>query len=120
MEKKKILAVDDNAINLSAIEKALQDEYDIVPVISGRRALKYLKMHGVDLILLDVRMPDMDGMETLTEIRKLEKLSEVPVIFLTALNENEIPEGGSHLGVRDCITKPFDEEDLKARIRQFL
>lgn len=116
MEKKRILAVDDNAINLAAIEKALQDEYEIIPMIAGKRAIKYLSCEQVDLILLDVKMPEMDGVQTLKEIRRLDNGLAVPVIFLTAANDSEISDEGFRLGIMDYITKPFDGADLKRRI----
>lgn len=116
MEKKKILAVDDNAINLAAIEKALQDEYEIIPMIAGKRAVKYLGCEKVDLILLDVKMPEMDGVQTLKEIRRLDNGLAVPVIFLTAAEDEETSAEGFRMGIMDYITKPFDNADLKKRI----
>lgn len=116
MEKKKILAVDDNAVNLAAIEQTLQDEYEIIPMVAGKRAIKYLGVEKVDLILLDVQMPDMDGIRTLEEIRKLDNGWTVPVIFLTATNDSDVSAAGARLGIMDYITKPFDGTDLKKRI----
>lgn len=116
MEKKKILAVDDNAVNLAAIEQTLQDEYEIIPMVAGKRAIKYLGVEKVDLILLDVQMPDMDGIQTLEEIRKLDNGWTVPVIFLTATNDSDVSAAGARLGIMDYITKPFDGTDLKKRI----
>lgn len=116
MEKKKILAVDDNAVNLSAIEQTLQDEYEIIPMISGKRAIKYMGVEKVDLILLDVQMPDMDGIRTLEEIRRLDNGWTVPVIFLTATSDSDVSAAGARLGITDYITKPFDGTDLKKRI----
>lgn len=116
MEKKKILAVDDNAVNLAAIEQTLQDEYEIIPMVAGKRAIKYLGVEKVDLILLDVQMPDMDGIRTLEEIRKLDNGWTVPVIFLTATNDSDVSAAGARLGIMDYITKPFDATDLKKRI----
>lgn len=116
MEKKRILAVDDNAVNLAAIEKTLQDEYEIIPMISGKRAVKYLNCERVDLILLDVKMPEMDGVQTLREIRRLDNGLAVPVIFLTAAEDESASSEGFRLGIMDYITKPFDSADLKKRI----
>ncbi len=116
MDKKRILAIDDNAVNLATIEKALQGEYEVIPMISGRRAIRFLMCEKVDLILLDVQMPTMDGFETLTEIRKTENGVTVPVIFLTAMKDRQTVIRGSKLGIMDYITKPFDISDLKTRI----
>ncbi len=120
MEKLRILAVDDNAVNLAAIEQALQDEYDVLPMIAGARAIKYLGRGKADLVLLDVQMPVMDGLQTLEEIRKLDNGAAVPVIFLTAAEDKDVAARGNELGIKDYITKPFDGEDLKRRIRRVL
>lgn len=116
MGRKKILVIDDNTVNLATIEQELKEKYDVVPMISGRRAIKYLYCEKVDLILLDVQMPIMDGVETLYEIRKMENGTTVPVIFLTALKDKETVIAGSKLGILDYITKPFDGADLVDRI----
>lgn len=116
MGRKKILVIDDNTVNLATIEQELKEKYDVVPMISGRRAIKYLYCEKVDLILLDVQMPIMDGVETLYEIRKMENGTTVPVIFLTALKDKETVIAGSKLGILDYITKPFDGADLVNRI----
>ena len=84
MEKMRILAIDDNTVNLATLEQELKTKYEVIPMISGRRAIKYLYRENVDLILLDVEMPIMDGIETLKEIRAQENGVTVPVIFLTA------------------------------------
>ena len=81
----RILAVDDSVINLASVEQKLKDRYEVVTVNSGERALRYLKNEKPDLILLDIRMADMDGIQTLKEIRALENGADVPVIMLTSL-----------------------------------
>lgn len=116
MEKMRILVVDDNTVNLALVEQELQELYDVVPVISGRRAINFLYRERVDLILLDVQMPIMDGVETLKEIRRLENGVTVPVVFLTARKEKSAVLAGSKLGIMDYILKPFDGEDLIRRI----
>lgn len=116
MEKMKILAVDDNATNLATIEQELKTKYEVISVISGRRAMKVLYKENVDLILLDVQMPVMDGIETLRQIRGLESGQTVPVIFLTAMKDKNTVIEGSKLGIMDYITKPFDAKDLQERI----
>ncbi len=116
MEKMRILVVDDNTVNLALVEQELQEKYDVVPVISGRRAINFLYRERVDLILLDVQMPIMDGVETLKEIRRLENGITVPVVFLTARKEKSAVLAGSKLGIMDYILKPFDGDDLIRRI----
>lgn len=118
MEKMKILAIDDNTVNLATIEQELKAKYEVIPMISGRRAIKYLYRETVDLILLDVEMPIMDGIETLKEIRAQKNGVTVPVIFLTAKKDKETVVDGVKLGIMDYITKPFDPEDLNERIER--
>ncbi len=118
MEKMRILAIDDNTINLATIEQELKDKYEVIPMISGRRAVKFLYREKVDLILLDVQMPIMDGIETLKEIRKQKNGITVPVIFLTARKDTTTVIEGSKLGIMDYIVKPFDSEYLHERIER--
>ena len=84
MEKSRILAVDDNSISLAAIEQALKKEYEVIPVNSGDRALQYLKRERPDMILMDIQMAQKSGIETLREVRGMEKCKDIPVIMLTS------------------------------------
>ncbi len=112
------MAVDDEPVNLATIEQELKDIYDVVPMLTGRRAIKYLYRENVDLILMDVMMPIMDGIECLKEIRTLENGVTVPVVFLTGRKDAGTVIEGSKLGIMDYITKPFDGADLRNRIDQ--
>lgn len=120
MEKMRILVVDDNIVNLATLEQELKDEYEVIPVSSGRRAIKFLYTEKVDLILLDVQMPLMDGIETLREIRTQENGITVPVILLTAKKDKETVIEGSKLGIMDYIVKPVNSDDLHERIERAL
>lgn len=120
MEKKRILAVDDNSVNLSVIELVLQNDYEVIPMLSGKRVVKFLGRQAADLVLLDVQMPEMNGVETLKELRGLENGKDIPVIFLTGTEDAEAAAEGERLGIVDYITKPFDNEDLKIRIARVL
>lgn len=117
-ERMKIMVVDDNTVNLATVEQELKERYEVIPMISGRRAVKYLYKDRVDLILLDVQMPLMDGIETLREIRTQPNGITVPVIFLTAKKDKATVVEGSKLGIMDFITKPFTSEDLHNRIER--
>lgn len=120
MEKMRILAVDDNIVNLATLEQELKDKYEVIPMSSGRRAIKFLYQEKVDLILLDIQMPVMDGIETLREIRTQENGITVPVIFLTAKKDKGTVIEGLKLGIMDYIIKPFNSEDLHTRIERAL
>lgn len=117
-ERMKIMVVDDNTVNLATVEQDLKDKYEVIPMISGRRAIKYLYRDKVDLILLDVQMPIMDGIETLREIRTQPNGTTVPVIFLTSKKDKGTVIEGSKLGIMDFITKPFEADDLQTRIER--
>ncbi len=120
-EKARILVVDDSPINLAAAEQKLKDMYEIIPMNSGVRALRYLKGETPpDLILLDIRMAEQDGIETLKEIRSLENGADIPVIMLTGIGERQSIVESSRLGIYDYVLKPFDAEDLHKRIERAL
>lgn len=119
-DKIRVLAVDDNIINLATIEQELKAKYDVITVNSGARAIRYLNKEKPDLILLDVQMALMDGIETLREIRTLENGATIPVIMLTSQKNRETVLEGTKLGILDYILKPFDAQDLISRIDRAL
>lgn len=116
--KKRILAVDDTAVVLTRILYTLQDAYDVITINSGERALKYLKENKPDLILLDIRMSPMDGIETLQSIRTMEECKDIPVIMLTGVEDKDVVIKSAKLGICDYIRKPFSSEELIRRIRR--
>lgn len=118
--KMRVLAVDDNIINLATIEQELKNKYDVITVNSGARAIRFLNKEKPDLILLDVQMALMDGIETLKEIRTMENGAAIPVIMLTSKKDRETVIEGTKLGILDYILKPFDTQDLQARIDRAL
>lgn len=120
MEKRKILAVDDNSISLATIEQELKKAYDIIPVNSGSRALQYLRREEADLILLDIQMAQKDGLETLKEIREMERCKDIPVIMLTSKQDKATVIQSSKLGIYDYVLKPFQRDDLRRRIERVL
>lgn len=121
MEKKrKILVVDDSSINLAVVEQTLRGKYDVITVNSGTRALRYLENERPDLILLDIRMAQKDGIETLKEIRFMRNGADIPVIMLTSRRDRETVVETTKLGVYDYVLKPFEPEGLHARIQAAL
>ena len=118
--KKCILTVDDAAIILSRIWDALRNDYEVTTVNSGIRALKYLEQEKPDLILLDIRMPIKDGIQTLREIRAMEDRSDIPVIMLTGVEDSQSVLESAKLGICDYILKPFHDDDLRNRIQRAL
>lgn len=116
--RKCILAVDDTAIVLYRISEALRDEYEIITVNSGTRALKYLKEEKPDLILLDIQMASMDGIETLHQIRMMPDRKDIPVIMLTGVENKSTVLESAKLGICDYMLKPFSSEELIRRIER--
>ena len=114
--KPRVMVVDDNIVNLTVAKKALSNVYTIIPVTSGEMALTLMKAGMPALILLDVDMPDMDGFETIKRIKDDEKTKDIPVIFLTAKNDNISEIEGFRLGAVDYITKPFSIPLLIQRV----
>jgi len=116
-EKKKILLVDDNELQLSITEIQLKKQYEVTTAKSGKEALDHL-FHGLvpDLIMLDILMPDMDGWETFGRLRAISVLHEVPIIFLSSVNDKEEIDHALDMGAADFIVKPFNSKEFLERI----
>ena len=118
---KTILVVDDDVMNLRVAEFILkQHGYHIVKTESGMECLEYLKNNRPDLILLDVEMPIMTGIQTLEIIRSNEMMADIPVMLLTASIDNETVEKARRLNVLEYVGKPFFPQDLLERIARVL
>ncbi|MEM7793546.1 MAG: response regulator [Cyanobacteria bacterium P01_C01_bin.118] len=116
-----ILVVDDTPANLEVITETLNTVgYKISTAISGERALKRLQFYKPDLILLDIRMPGIDGLETCRQIKTNSDTAAIPIIFITALSDTEHITQGFTLGAVDYISKPFRESELLARVKTHL
>ena len=118
--KDRILVVDDDNINLKITERILRIPYDVICVSSGTEAIEYLKEHTPDLILLDLHMPDMNGLELLAKLQCKSELADIPVIFLTADNDQAAEGKILQAGAMDYIQKPFSAEVLLRRISRIL
>ena len=118
--RKKVLVVDDVAISLSVAEQALREYYEVITVNSGSRALRYLHREKPDLILLDIRMEGMDGIETLKAIREMDDRADIPVIMLTAQGDKALVLETAKLGVYNYMLKPFAPQELLKRVHAAL
>lgn len=118
--KKNILIIDDDKLNLTAARKVLSDEYKVIPVLRGTQALTYLENNDCDMILLDIKMPEMDGFEVYQKIRQMENCKNIPVIFLTADYDSETEARCLKEGAIDFIAKPFVPEVMRSRISRAL
>ena len=114
---KKILVVDDSHFNLLVVQQALEAEYEIVTALSGKEGIEYAKNHAVDLILLDIEMPELDGISTMKLLKRQPKTAHIPIIFLTGVADHDIERICLDLGARDFITKPFNEPVMRQRIK---
>lgn len=114
----KILVVDDNQKNLEIVSRYLKEEgYKIALAENGKDALEILKVSTFDLILLDIMMPEIDGFEVCIQIRRNPDYDDIPILFLTAKVEKADLLRGFEIGAQDYITKPFDSQELMARVK---
>lgn len=116
-----ILIVDDNVTNLGVIADYLEDYgFDVMAVRDGFEAIELIRYAPVDLILLDVMMPGIDGFETCRRLKADPKTKDIPVIFMTALNGIDDKVKGFEVGAVDYITKPIQQAEVLARITTHL
>ena len=116
----RILAIDDTPANLFALGAALSREFDLQTATSGLMGIALALASPPDLILLDVMMPGMDGFETCQRIKAMPQLQDIPVIFVTVLNETASEAKGLALGAADYIAKPINVQIARQRIRNLL
>ncbi len=114
---KNILVIDDSQFNLMVVDNALSKEYNVTIKQNGKDGIKYAKENTIDLILLDIEMPEMSGIDTIKILKKDAKLSKIPIIFLTGFSDHEMEKMCLDLGARDFITKPFNEPVMLQRIK---
>lgn len=120
-QKVKLLLVDDRQENLVALEAVLDDlGEEMIKAQSGKEALRACLEHDFAVILLDVKMPDMDGFETAAMIRERERSKDTPIIFLTALKNDEHLFRGYYMGAVDYLYKPIVPEVLKSKVSVFV
>ena len=114
----KVLAVDDKPANLVALESVLQGQFTVVRATSGPQAIEILKTtQDIDIILMDVQMPILDGFETAAAIKQMDGAQDIPIVFITAVyHEDPWVRKGYEVGAVDYIAKPFDPELLKMKV----
>ena len=117
-----VLIVDDQESNLMILKDVLEDIYTVVTRESGEEALSYLEnqQNSVDIVLLDVRMPGIDGFEVCRRIKEHDRLQEIPVLFLTGLTDKSDEAYGLKLGAADFISKPFSVSVVRERVKTHL
>lgn len=123
MEFKKptILVVDDMTTTLLLLHDLLKDTYEVKIAKNGTKALEILESpNDIDLILLDIEMPDINGYDVCKRIKNNETIKNIPIIFITGRTSQEDEEYGLNLGAIDYITKPFNKAIVKLRIKNYL
>jgi putative two-component system response regulator len=118
--QKTIFMVDDNITNLAKVEELLEEYYLIITLSSAAKMFAVMEKVMPDLILLDIEMPEMDGLEALKILKANDKYKHIPVIFLTGLTDSDTEAYGIELGAVDFIPKPFSEPVLLNRIKNHL
>ena len=120
MDKKLLFVVDDSETNLTKAREVLGDDYTVMTMIEGKRALKMLERIKPDLILLDIEMPEMDGFEVLQALKNDTANKDIPVVFLTSMKDTDVETKALEMGVVDFVTKPFSEPVLLNRIKHHI
>lgn len=119
--KARILLVEDDPDIATLIQIRLQrDGYEVVHLANGREAANWARQHRADLVILDVKLPGLDGFELLTLLRQQPAFAEVPIILLTSLSQEQHIVRGFELGADDYVVKPFSPVALSARVRRLL
>lgn len=118
--KQSVLIVDDTVENIDVLEAILMDDYKIKAATKGKIALRIAEKFQPDIILLDIMMPEMDGYEVCKKLKDNPITSHIPVIFVTAMNEEKDEAKGFNVGAIDYITKPVSPVIVKARLRTHL
>ncbi len=117
-QKIKILVVDDNKLSLHSVSSYLKSQgYELTQAENGEEALQLIESTTIDLILLDIMMPGMDGFEVCGRLKQYPATKDIPIIFLSAKIDTDDIVTGFKAGGVDYITKPFNKEELLARIR---
>lgn len=119
-DKKHVLIIDDDPVMLKTLKLYLEDDYHIATALSGKIALKFLEKKDTDLILLDYEMPVMDGPEVITILRGNERTADIPIIFLTGVNEVDKIQKVMHLKPQGYMLKPVNNEDLHRTLKKWL
>ena len=120
LSESRILIVDDVKTNVDILVQALRDEYKLSVALDGAGALRSIEKAAPDLVLLDIVMPDLDGYEVCRRLRASDSTRELPVMFLSALEDVQDKARGFEVGGNDYLTKPFEVLEVKARVRSLL
>src|SRR5512139_430392 len=116
----RVLLVDDAKANLDILVQGLKVDHKLSLAMNGETALQAVRRAPPDLVLLDIVMPDMDGYEVCRRLRQMPETADVPIMFLSSLEDVQHKTRGFEAGGNDYLTKPFDMLEVKARVRSLL
>ena len=116
----RVLIVDDAKANLDILVEGLKADHKLSLALNGEMALQIAARTPPDLVLLDIMMPGMDGYEVCRRLRQMPETAEVPIMFLSSLEEVQNKTRGFEAGANDYLTKPFEMLEVKARVRSLL
>ena len=116
--KKRILVAEDDPSISTLLERVLRSEFEVTVVTNGKQALSLAQTSPPDLLLLDVMMPGLDGLEVAKRARAMPNLKRIPIIFITAKDGSMDVIRGIQHGARHYITKPFKIDDLLQKVRK--
>ncbi|CAM2010477.1 response regulator [Acanthopleuribacter pedis] len=120
MDNPELLIVDDEPVNIQVLSAVLKDRYRIRFAVSGEQALAMVQDHPPDLILLDIMMPDMSGIELCKLLKAKPATQSVPILFVTSNQEREVEVEGLSVGAMDFIYKPIRPHLVRARVANYL
>jgi len=120
VKRRLVIVVDDDKTNLVMAKNTLSTKYDIFTAPSGEKLFELLEKVCPDIILLDIKMPEMSGFDVIKILKSNEKTAGIPVIFLTAKSDSESQSEGLALGALDYINKPFSPAYIYKRIEHLL
>jgi putative two-component system response regulator len=115
--KSRILIVDDEPGNIKILSNVLAQDYALSVATNGKQALEIARVQSPDIILLDMIMPEMDGIEVCQALKASEETKDIPVIFVTSMSDTANEERGLDAGAVDYISKPISPPIVKARVR---
>src|SRR5262245_39630657 len=116
----RVLLVDDAKANLDILVEGLKSEHKLSLALNGEMALQAAKRSPPDLVLLDIMMPGLDGYEVCRRLRQMPETADVPIMFLSSLEDVQNKARGFEAGANDYLTKPFEMLEVKARVRSLL
>ncbi|GAC22899.1 diguanylate cyclase [Paraglaciecola mesophila] len=119
-EKARILIVDDEPINIHVLSNALNDTYNLFAVTSGREAIAFCMTHAPDLVLMDMDMPDINGVEACKTLKEKSETHDIPIVFVTGHGDSDAEDKCWEAGGVDFLTKPVNANTLNHRIKSHL